>query len=215
MTNPGAYISLGIVMTLGLFCGGCATGPQYLYTEQKDSASVGVGQTIPPVNTPYVGPLLSRPWSGFTTSPSPYAGSGNINIVKIDGLDAGFPSGPWGQMVDTFDDRRMLWDQAGKVWISPGRHTLAISMIADAGETDGQRNDGSIGPVSDWSESATGTIDAEFVANHMYRLISWEAFDVTLWDETNGMATRSKVGTWKFKGKLTSSNADTTSAPSP
>jgi hypothetical protein len=210
-----APVLLGILTVFGLFCGGCSTAPQYLYTEQKDSASVGVGQTIPPVNTPYVGPLLSRPWSGFTTSPSPYAGNGKVNIDKIDGLDAGFPSGPWGQIADTFDDRRMLWNDMGKVWIAPGRHTLAVSMIADAGETDGRLNDGSYGPALDWVESATGIIDTEFAANHTYRLTSSGGFDLTLWDETDGMAKRSEVGTWAFTGKLTSNNIDTTSAPSP
>jgi hypothetical protein len=214
MTHRGAYILLGVVATLGLFCGGCATGPQYLYTEQKDSASVGVGQTIPPVNTPYAGPVWTRPWSGFTTTPSPYAGTADVNIDKIDGLGVGFPAGPWGQMADTFDDRRMLWVGAGKVWISPGRHTFALTTTQDNGETDGQRNDGSYGPVLDWVEHATGTIDAEFAANHMYRFTALGA-EVRLWDETDGIATRSEVGAWGFKSKLTSSNIDDTSAPSP
>jgi hypothetical protein len=212
MTHRGVYILLGAVMTLGLFCGGCATGPQYLYTEQKDSASVGVGQTIPPVKTPYVGSSWNRPWSGFTTSPSPYAGDGTVNIDKIDGLAAGFPAGPWGQIADTFDDRRMLWIGAGKVWISPGRHTLALTTTQDEGETDGRMNDGSYGPVTGWVEIATGTIDAEFAANHIYRLTTSSGSDAILWDETDGMAKRSKVGIWAFKGKMKSYDIDTTSA---
>lgn len=225
MTNRGAYILLGFVMTLGLFCSGCATGPKYLYTEQKDSASVGVGQTSAPEvkQTHNIGSVIwSRFWHGSATASSPYDGNGNpyagngeVNIDKIDGLEAGFPSGQWGQIGELLDNQRVLWDKAGKVWISPGRHTLAVTTTQDQEVTYGPLNDGTVGPSEQWYEIATGTIDAEFAANHIYRLTTSSGSDATLWDETDGVANRSVVGTWAFNGKRKSYDIDTTSAPSP
>jgi hypothetical protein len=178
-------ILLSIAATFSLFFGGCATAarPKYLNTEQKDSASVGVGQTL--------------------GASSPYAGDPNVSINnkfsdvfinKIDDLEANFPA----RGVPFFDTRKQLY-------ISPGKHALVLTFneIDDC-----------------YVYTGSGTVEAEFTANHIYRITACAApytparcifaanytiiaarFDVTLWDETGGIATRASVGNWGIDGQ--------------
>lgn len=148
------------------------SGPKYLYTEQSDSASVGVGQTL----------------NGFFRSP--YAGESDVSIDQIDGMEVGFP-----RVVSDPDQQSRLWAKAGKVWLSPAKHALALTFSQ-------------VAPVTDGTFTFTGsyTVEAEFSINHMYRFTASSYGDlccINLWDETGGLATRSSAGSWIFRGSQT------------
>jgi hypothetical protein len=168
-------IPLGIVAACSLFYGGCATpaGPKYDNNEQKDSASVVVGER-----------------SGF----SPTAEAADVNIYQVDGLEVG----PLGWFFNVNHQARFL-DKAGTVWVSPGKHVLALTFYKNMPVA------GSAGqaPVSP-DVTGSGTIDAEFAAGHKYAIIasigSQDRFEVALWDETGGLPTRSSAGHWEFAG---------------
>ncbi|HTQ30282.1 MAG TPA: hypothetical protein VMI53_03645, partial [Opitutaceae bacterium] len=152
-----------------------ATGPKYAYTEQKDSASVGVGQTLKIAG-------IFR---------SPYAGKADVSIDQIDGLEVGFPSG-----IFNLDQQSQLWAKAGKVWISPGKHALALTFSQ-------LTPDETSGP---FTFTGSYTVDAEFAADRMYRFTASSYEDlccINLWDETGGPATRSCSGSWVFRGQQT------------
>jgi hypothetical protein len=161
----------GIVTIFSLFCGGCATvaGQKYKYNENEESPSVAVGESF------------SGPSS---------AGEADVNIYQVDGLEVG----PLGWLFNFHHQARFL-DKAGKEWVSPGRHMLALTFYQNkpaAGSTGGSNVTGS------------GTVAAEFTASHQYAITaslgSQDKFEVTLWDETGGLATRSSVGHWEFAG---------------
>jgi hypothetical protein len=166
-----AIILLGIVATFGLFFGGCATvaGPKYDYDENKESPSVAVGES-------------------FKSSPS--TGEADVNIYQIDGLAVG----PLGWLFN-FNRQARFLDKAGKEWVSPGRHVLALTFY---------QNKPAAGSTSGADVTGSGTIEAEFAASHMYGITAslgvQDRFEVTLWDETGGLATRSSVGHWEFAG---------------
>ena len=114
------------------------TGPQYEYTEQKASASIGVGQTI---SSDVV------QWHG-STSQSPYAGDSKVFIDKIDGLEANFPA------VTTFP----FFDARKQLNISPGKHTLAIILYKGVPESKGPNHSIAFGV----EVNGMGTVTAEF-----------------------------------------------------
>jgi len=166
-----ADVLLGIVATFSLFFSGCATtaGPKYDNNQQKDSASVAVGQS-----------------SGY----SPLAEVADVNIYQVDGLEVG----PLGWLFNLNRQTRFL-DKAGVVWVSPGKHVLVLTFY---------QNKTPAGSTGTSDVTGSGTIDTEFAANHLYRISaslgSQDKFEVTLWDETSGLATRSSVGHWEFAG---------------
>jgi hypothetical protein len=199
MTHRAAYILSGIVMTLGLFCGGCATGPQYLYTGQKDSASIALGPA--PVAAVAQAPMT---WSGFWSRFIPKFGRSSapmeagVSIRRIDGLYLG------GSVFD-FSPKPYI-DKAGKISIPPGTHTLVLML----GYSDSESiyNDGGT-TVTTTNINASDPVDVVFAANHVYRFeasLSGSTFEVTLWDETGGVATRSTTGNWVFAGSESTSS---------
>jgi hypothetical protein len=162
---------VSILATFSLFLSGCATtaGSKYDYNENKDSPSIAVGESF---------------------KNSPFIDEADVNIYQIDGLEVG----PLGWLFN-FNHQGRFLDKAGKVWVSPGRHALALTFYQDkpaAVNTSGSDVTGS------------GMIEAEFAAGHEYGITvslgSQDKFEVTLWDETSGLATRSSVDHWEFAG---------------
>jgi hypothetical protein len=203
-----AIILLGIATIFGLFCSGCATGPKYLYTEQKDSASIGVGQTQPP---------------GYYPA---YQGTTEVYITQIDGLGLGYGTsftslnGVISNLI--FDPNNHQQMQA---WVAPGEHTLSLRFYDDSRTVSTDVwNDQTLSTdtvVTATIVRATGVVFAEFAANHTYRLVASSSLsevgsgflsrflhkesstvEVTLWDETGGLAMRSRVGSWEFTGQI-------------
>jgi hypothetical protein len=118
-------------------------------------------------------------------STSPYAGGADVVISRIDGQGVGYPAS--------------LYEARTAVFVSPGRHSIVLS-INSVRETD--KNNGEWASTS--AVSATGSFNAEFLANHAYRFtaeLEGGRFEVTLWDETGGLATRSSAGGWEFGGQ--------------
>jgi hypothetical protein len=126
---------------------------------------------------------------GESAGYSPLAEVADVNIYQVDGLEVG----PLGWLFNLNRQTRFL-DKAGVVWVSPGKHVLVLTFY--------QNKPG--GSTSTPDVTGSGTIDAEFAANHRYRISaslgSQDKFEATLWDETSGLATRSSAGHWEFTG---------------
>jgi hypothetical protein len=187
-----AAILSGIVTIFGLFFSGCATGPKYLYTEQKDSASVGVGPA-PDAAVASAPKTWSEFWSKLR-SPDPIEAT--VGIQQVDGLSLGssfFDSSP-----------KQYLDKAGNISMSPGNHTLVLTFNHSDSDTESNADGSSTETTTDIS--AMGTVNVEFAANHIYRLeafLSGSVFSVTLWDDTGGPSERSRAGYWMFTGRET------------
>jgi hypothetical protein len=170
-----ASILLSIAAALSLFCSGCATvaGSRYDNDQQKDSVGVAVGESH------------EVPAS---------AAVADINIYQVDGLEVG----PLGWLFN-FNHQTRFFDKAGTVWVSPGKHVLALTFSKNNPVT-GNTGQAPVSP----DVTGSGTVDVDFAANHTYRvsasLVSQDRFEVTLWDETRGLATRSSAGQWEFAG---------------
>jgi hypothetical protein len=168
VTNAGTLLNLAAGLVL--FCAGCASGPKYGYAQQKDSASIE-GPVVPVQSKAY--------------------GDCVIHITTIDGLVTAFTASMPG----------LAWPGYGRpLYLSPGGHMLVL----DVGETDeeiGNVGGGRTGAVGWSTAGAKPTVTATFVANHIYRFTanidpSGKSIDLTLWDETGGSATRSRVANW-------------------
>ena len=153
-----------------LLCGGCVVGPKYNYTRQVDSASVE-------------GPVV--PWQGLQY------GSCYVEIVRIDGLGYNFTVNRAGMNWPIYNTNKRLY-------LAPGKHSLGLN-IGEIDETYGNVGKGSVGEVGAYTAAATPIINVDLVASHVYRIganLEGSVIKITLWDETNGAATRVSVTTW-------------------
>jgi len=156
--------------TFLLMCVGCVSGPKYDYARQVDSASV-VGPVVPVQGSEY--------------------GSCYVEIVQVDGLGDNFTASGPGLNWPFYNANKRLY-------LAPGKHTLALS-IGEIDETYGNVGRGSVGEVGADTASATPSINVDLVASHVYRIganLEGSVIKISLWDETNGAATRFSVATW-------------------
>jgi hypothetical protein len=171
MVKP--VILLCAAATFSLICAGCVIGPKYGYTRQVDSASME-------------GPVVPRQGLEY--------GSCYVEIVRIDGLGDNF----------TVNRPGLNWPFYGsknRLYFAPGIHSLTLS-IGEVDETYGNVGGGSVGVVGAYSAGATSTINVEFTASHVYRIganLEGSVIKITLWDETDGAATRFSSATWTVK----------------
>lgn len=161
---------LAIVTTYGLLCCGCATGPRYTYTQQKDSASV------------------SGPITPFQNRDN---GTCSIRIVQVDGLTANFDASSPG--INWPTSKKSLY-------LEPGKHVLALDIgeiDTETGDT-GHGASGITGAVASGS-TPTINVEFKANHTYRfaaYLVRGW--IDLTLWDETDGAKTRSEVANWTF-----------------
>ena len=175
---------LVIVTIYGLLCGGCATGPRYTYTQQKDSASVA-------------GPRV--PDQGRED------GTCYINIKKVDGLTANFPTSNPGS-------NRFFYSATKRLYLSPGQHRFILD-ISEINSDYGGVGHGAVGIVDTVVSGSAPTITVELKANHIYRFAAFLAggtIELILWDETGGAKTRSEVANWTLD-----SNSNYSDSPAP
>jgi len=131
----------------------------------------------PPLDQGETPPSATGPKYLYTEQNDPASVGGGIS--QIDGFEVGFS-----------------WSMSGKTWVSPGKHALALTLSQDTPD----------GTGGTFSFTGSYTVEAEFAANHMYRFTSSAYGDlccVNLWDETDGLATRSIAGSWVFRGQET------------
>jgi hypothetical protein len=177
LMTKAAILSVVIVIIFGLFCGGCAIGPKFLHTEQKDSA------------------IIEGPRGAADL---PYLGSSTVTISKIDGVDLGF----FNAFEASSPGLLSCWMGyfLKPLSIVPGKHVLVMDFQKIENDP--------ASPGGSYLYTGSGTIKAEFAANHIYRITATGCFSVTLWDETGGLSTRSIVKTWGFDGQQSYIPAD-------
>ena len=168
VTNAGMQSTLAAGLVL--FCAGCVSGPKYEYAQQKDSAII---------EGP-VGPVQGKAY-----------GDCHIHIISVDGLISTFEASSPG----------LTWPDYGfRLFLSPGRHTLVLD-VEETDEEVGNVGGSRTGAVGWFTAGAKPTVTATFVASHVYRFTasidpSDRFIALTLWDETGGSATRSRVTDW-------------------
>ncbi len=77
-----------------------------------------------------------------------------------------------------------MWG-VGTVFVQPGKHMVTVATIGNNYAT------------------AQETVEASFEASRKYRFTALKtgfAFDLTLWDETDGTETRRELGKWRLRG---------------
>jgi len=177
---------LSIVTIFALLCGGCATGPQYSYIKQQDSASVE-GPVVP-----------NQGWNN---------GRCQVIIEKLDGLAVNFMASSPGVNLPFVHNNRQLN-------LEPGKHAISLD-ISDTEEDYGSVGHGAVGEVGTVAYGSKPTITAEVTANHIYRFsgyLSGSTIELVLWDETGGPATRTRAGSWTFDSNGNHSDSPTPSS---
>ena len=114
-----------------------------------------------------------------------------VEITQVDGFGTAFTaSGPG-----------MNWPfyaGAKPLYLAPGQHTLGLK-VGEIDENIGNVGGGKVGTVGAYAAAAKPKVTATFVANHVYRFtanLEGGAIEVTLWDETSGAKTRTRIGSW-------------------
>lgn len=167
MGTPSKVIPLVV-----LICSGCVTGPKYVAEQRADSAAIE-------------GPVV--PVQG------PEDGTSTVEITRVDGLATAFTASRVGLNWPFFSGTKPLY-------VSPGQHTLGLK-VGEIDENYGNVGGGQVGVVGAYAAAAKPAITATFAANHVYRFTanldpSGSAIEVILWDETGGVAIRSRVADW-------------------
>ena len=180
-----------LAIVSAFFFNGCASGPPYLYTPQKDSALIALG----PAPTQHKSqPQFSWDsfWSGFLkrrSSPDDAV----VSVQQVDGLQLGMRS--------PFDFHHPYLDSAGNIAVSPGTHTLAIFLgygYSDS-QTDGQGGT----TTTETSTTVTAQVTVAFATNHRYRFnatLFGEEFRLYLTDETGASAI--SIQNWTYIGQV-------------
>jgi hypothetical protein len=155
-----------------LLCGGCIIGPKYAYTGQPDSPSIE-------------GPVMPIQGAEY--------GSFSVIIMKIDGLGINFTASHVGMNLLIFDAKK-------PIPLAPGTHSLDL-YLSDVQETTGSTGHGNIGVVGTFTAASHPTIVVDLLPKHLYRVGANledqdKEIEIHLWDETNGAAKRTSVGTW-------------------
>jgi len=171
-TTTKAYRFWGVLAAFGLLFGGCATGPRFEYTEQKDSARIE-----PPI----------KPVQRIEQY-----GSCSIQITRVDGLVASFDASRPGAN----------WVPGGNrpLYVSPGKHTITLD-IGQIDEVYGKTGRNDVGVVGAYAAGSRPTLTVEFAPNHAYRFtanLNGTVIDVTLWEETAGTSPRVAAATWRL-----------------
>ena len=173
---------------------GCVSGPPYLYTPQQDSATIALGPA--PAHEPF---NWKNFWSSFLkrgSSPD----DAPVSLLQVDGLQLGMQS--------PFNFHHPYLDGAGNIAVSPGTHTLAMSLgdsYSDS-QTDGQGGT----TTTTTSTTAAAQLAVVFAANHRYRFnatLSGEVFRLYLTDETGAAAT--SIQNWIYSGQVSTDSSYT------
>jgi len=168
-----------------LLLAGCASGPRYSYTQAPDSARILA------YNAP---------------SPFPNDTSCYITVTKLDGRRLAFSASIPGL-------RRLLGKPSEPLYLSPGTHTMTLDL-SEIDNVIGPNSDAS-GIVATDSSGGTKVIVFAFLRGHVYRMaghLSGGAFDITLWDESDGAATRKVAGEWQMPSNTNHSDSPITGA---